>query len=101
MIIIKQLSIVFLIFASLPLVIRLLWKLRLLPLAVCYVVPQLFFPKWAADHPWVCLGLFVGSLLFFIGCWGYRLYDRQRENRFDELLLLEQAEPLYPAAPEE
>ena len=54
----KQLFIVLLILVSLPLACKLLWWLRLLPLAVYFVATKLFFPAWAADYQTLfpCMG---------------------------------------------
>lgn len=93
--ILKQLAIVFLILASLPLVITLLWKLRLLPLALYFVATDLFFPKWAASHGRLCLCLFAASVLFAVLAWGFRIYRWRQEQRYCENYLLATAKPLY------
>lgn len=95
MIIIKQLSIVFLILASLPLAITLLWKLRLLPLALYFVATKLFFPKWAANHGTLCLCLFVVSVLFAVLVWVIQFCRWRQERRYYENRLLATATPLY------
>ena len=43
----RQLLIVALVLLSLPIVIRILWKLRLLPLGCYFVATKLFWPRWA------------------------------------------------------
>lgn len=93
--ILKQLAVVFLIMTSLPLVITLLWKLRLLPLALYFVGTDLFFPKWAASHGRLCLCLFAASTLFAVLAWGFRIYRWKQEQRFYENLVLSRAKPLY------
>lgn len=94
-VILKQLAIVFLILASMPLVISLLWKLRLLPLALCVVATELFFPKWAASHEVACLCLFAGSVLFAVLAWAIQIHRRRQERRYYEGLLLATAKPFY------
>lgn len=84
----KQLFIVLLILVSLPLACKLLWWLRLLPLAVYFVATKLFFPAWAADHRILCLSLFAGCILFAILAWGHRIYRRKQEQQFWETQIL-------------
>ena len=84
----KQLFIVLLILVSLPSVCKLLWWLRLLPLAVYFVATKLFFPAWAADHRILCLSLFAGCILFAVLAWGHRIYRRKQEHRFWETQIL-------------
>lgn len=93
--ILKQLAVVVLILASLPLVITILWKLRLLPLALCIMVTELLFPKWAASHEAVCLCLFAASVLFAILAWVYQIHRWRQEQRYNENRLLATAKPLY------
>ena len=45
-----QLLIVSLVILSLPIVVRILWKLRLFPLGCYFVATKLFWPCWAL-HP--------------------------------------------------
>ena len=78
----KQLLIVLLILVALPLACKLLWWLRLLPLAVYLIATKLFFPVWAADHKILCLGLFAGGVLFAVLAWAQRIYRRKQEQRF-------------------
>ncbi len=96
MIIIKQLAIVILILASLPLAIRIAWKLRLFPLALYLVATKLFFPNWASQHTTLCLCLLAGSILYFFLWWGIRLYREWEERKYDEFCLLATSTPLYP-----
>lgn len=91
----QQLAIVFLILASLPLVVTLLWKLRLLPLALYFTATDLFFPKWAASHEGLCLGLFIASVLFAILAWAFRVYHWKQEQRYYENLVLSRARERY------
>ena len=57
-----QLLIVALVLLSLPIVIRILWKLRLLPLGCYFVATKLFWPRWAAAHETVCILLFIACM---------------------------------------
>ena len=41
-----QLLIVALVILSLPIVVRILWKLRLFPLGCYFVATKLFWPRW-------------------------------------------------------
>ena len=84
----KQLLIVLLILVALPLASKLLWWLRLLPLAVYLIATKLFFPVWAADHKILCLGLFAGWGLFAVLAWAQRIYRRKQEQRFWEMQIL-------------
>ena len=98
MLILKQLAIVFLILASLPLAVTILWKLRLLPLALCLTATELFFPKWAASHEMVCLCLFAASVLFAILAWVFQIRRWRQERRYNEARLLAMAKPFYRIA---
>ena len=51
----RQLLIVGLVLGSLPMAIRILWKLRLLPLGCYFVATKLFWPRWAAAHKTACI----------------------------------------------
>ena len=64
-----QLLIVALVLLSLPIVIRILWKLRLLPLGCYFVATKLFWPRLAAAHETVCILLFIACILFFAATW--------------------------------
>lgn len=91
----QQLAIVFLILASLPLAVTLLWKLRLLPLALYFAATDLFFPNWAASHKGLCLGLLIASILFAILAWAFRIYRWKQEQRYYEDLVLARARERY------
>lgn len=93
--ILKQLAIVFLILASLPLVITILWKLRLLPLAVSASLPYLMGQQWAAERPTLCIGLLVASVLFAILAWVFQIRRWRQEQQYSEARLLATAKPLY------
>ena len=76
----QQLLIVFGILAALPLAIKILWKLRLLPLALYFVSTRLFFPKWAAAHGTACIGIFAGCVLFAVILWAVQIVRWRREE---------------------
>lgn len=91
----KQLVIVFLILAMLPLACKLLWRLRLLPLAVYLTATHLFFPVWAAEHGRLCLVLFAACVLFAVLFWGWKLHRRKQEQQFGEALILSRPSTQY------
>lgn len=93
--ILKQLAIVFVILASLPLVITLLWKLRLLPLAVTAFLPVLMGQEWALEHQALLLGLLAASVLFAVLAWVLWFRRRKQEQQYYEDLLLSNAIPMY------
>lgn len=93
--ILKQLAIVFVILASLPLVITLLWKLRLLPLAITAFLPVLMGREWALEHQTLLLGLLAASVLFAVLAWVLWFRRRKQEQRYYEDLLLSNAIPMY------
>ena len=65
----RQLLIVGLVLGSLPMAIRILWKLRLLPLGCYFVATKLFWPRWALAHRTACILIFIACVLFFVLCW--------------------------------
>ena len=60
----RQLLIVGLVLGSLPMAIRILWKLRLLPLGCYFVATKLFWPRWAAAHKTACILICYQSAAF-------------------------------------
>lgn len=93
--ILKQLAIVFLILASLPLAVTILWKLRLLPLAVSVSLPYLMGHQWASERPALVIGFVAASVLFAVLAWAFQLHRRRQERRYDEARLLATATPMY------
>lgn len=91
----QQLLIVFLILATLSLVITLLYKLHLFPLAIYFVATDLFFPKWAGNHQVLCFCLLVSGILYAMFRWFLRIRAWRQEQRYYENFLLEIATPLY------
>ena len=77
----RQLLIVGLVLGSLPMAIRILWKLRLLPLGCYFVATKLFWPRWAAAHRAVCILIFIACVLFFVLCWTIRYIRQKREEQ--------------------
>lgn len=77
----RQLLIVSLVILSLPIVIRILWKLRLLPLGCYFVAAKLFWPRWAAAHRTACILIFIACVLFFVLCWTIRYIRQKREEQ--------------------
>lgn len=93
----QQLLTAFLILVSLPLVLKLLWKVRLLPFVLGLSLPYLMGQQWAAEHKAVYLVLLIGGALFALAVWTYRIVDAVRTERWYRKRLLERATPLYPA----
>ena len=58
----RQLLIVGLVLGSLPMAIRILWKLRLLPLGCYFVATKLFWPRWALAHRTACILIFIAYI---------------------------------------
>ena len=71
----QQLLTAFLILVSLPLVLKLLWKVRLLPFVLGLSLPYLMGQQWAAEHKAVYLVLLIGGALFALAVWTYRIVD--------------------------
>ena len=76
-----QLLIVSLVILSLPIVVRILWKLRLFPLGCYFVATKLFWPRWATAHRTACILIFVGCVLFFLLYWIVRFIRQKREEQ--------------------
>ena len=76
-----QLLIVALVILSLPIVVRILWKLRLFPLGCYFVATKLFWPRWAEAHRTVCILIFIACVLFFVLCWTIRYIRQKREEQ--------------------
>ena len=74
----QQLLTAFLILVSLPLVLKLLWKVRLLPFVLGLSLPYLMGQQWAAEHKAVYLVLLIGGALFALAVWTYRIVDAVR-----------------------
>ena len=77
----RQLLIVGLVLGSLPMAIRILWKLRLLPLGCYFVATKLFWPRWAAAHETICIVLFIACILFFAVTWIVHFVRKKREEK--------------------
>lgn len=91
----QQLLTAFLILVSLPLVLKLLWKVQLLPFVLGLSLPYLMGQQWAAEHKAVYLVLLIGGALFALAVWTYRIVDAVRTERWYRKRLLERATPLY------
>ena len=61
--------------------IRILWKLRLLPLGCYFVATKLFWPRWALAHRTACILIFIACVLFFVLCWTIRYIRQKREEQ--------------------
>ena len=92
----RQLLIVGLVLGSLPMAIRILWKLRLLPLGCYFVATKLFWPRWATAHRTVCILLFIACILFFAVTWIVHFVRKKREERILADLIRHCAKDLQP-----
>ena len=92
----RQLLIVGLVLGSLPMAIRILWKLRLLPLGCYFVATKLFWPRWAAAHRIVCILLFIACILFFAVAWIVHFVRKKREEKIFADLIHHCAKDLQP-----
>lgn len=92
----RQLLIVGLVLGSLPMAIRILWKLRLLPLGCYFVATKLFWPRWAAAHETVCILLFIACILFFAVTWIVHFVRKRREEQIMAELIHHYTKDLKP-----
>ncbi len=91
-----QLLIVSLVILSLPIVVRILWKLRLFPLGCYFVATKLFWPRWAAAHRTSCILIFIACVLFFVLCWTIRYIRQKREEQIMAELIHRYTKDLKP-----
>ena len=92
----RQLLIVGLVLGSLPIAIRILWKLRLLPLGCYFVATKLFWPRWALAHRTACILIFIACVLFFVLCWTIRYIRQKREEQIMAELIHHYTQDLKP-----
>ena len=92
----RQLLIVGLVLGSLPMAIRILWKLRLLPLGCYFVATKLFWPRWAEAHRTVCILLFIACILFFAVTWIVHFVRKRREEQIMAELIHHYTKDLKP-----
>ena len=92
----RQLLIVGLVLGSLPMAIRILWKLRLLPLGCYFVATKLFWPRWAKEHRTVCILLFIACILFFAVTWIVHFVRKRREEQIMAELIHHYTKDLKP-----
>lgn len=76
-----QILIVLTVLALLPTAAKLLWKLRLLPLAMYLTATRLFWPDWTEGHPIGSYALLAACVLFFAACWLAKLIRHRKEQR--------------------
>ena len=91
-----QLLIVALVLLTLPVVISILWKLRLLPLGCYFVATKLFWPRWAAAHETICILLFIACILFFAATWIIHFIRKKREEKIFADVIHHYAKDLQP-----
>ena len=84
-----QLLIVALVILSLPIVVRILWKLRLFPLGCYFVATKLFWPRWAEAHRTACI-------LFFAVTWIVHFVRKRREEQIMAELIHRYTKDLKP-----
>lgn len=85
----KQILIVSVVFASIPLVIRLLIKLHLFPLLVYGILVETFLAEWAAAHPIINTGIFAVIALLILFSWLQPLFRRISEERIAQQIVLD------------
>ena len=86
--VLEQVLVVIAALALMPYVIRLLWKLYLIPVAAYFVCTRLVWPSWAAAHKELAVCLFAASVLIFVGAWLWKLIQYRREKRDEETQIL-------------
>ena len=91
-----QLLIVALVLLSLPIVIRILWKLRLLPLGCYFIATKLVWPRWVEAHRTVCILLFIACILFFAVTWIVHFVRKRREEQIMAELIHHYTKDLKP-----
>ena len=91
-----QLLIVSLVILSLPIVVRILWKLRLFPLGCYFVAIKLFWPRWAVAHKTICILLFIACILFFAVTWIVYFVRKKREEKIFADVIHHYAKDLQP-----
>ena len=94
----KQLLIVLVVLAVTPyivgIILALLAKLRLLPLAVCGLVLSCL-PNWTAAHGPLAIGLLTACALYPILYWALRFVRWKQEERYYTNYLLATARPRF------
>ena len=89
---IQQVLIVLCGLAALPLVCRILAKLKLLPLAVYFLLTRLLFPRWAGEHETLCAVLLAVLAAFTLARWLIKPLHRRRADRAALVQAVRQAE---------
>lgn len=74
--------------ALMPYVVKLLWKLYLIPVAAYFTCTRLIWPAWAAAHKELAVCLFAASVLIFVGAWLLKFIQHRREKRDEEAQIL-------------
>ena len=91
-----QLLIVALVILSLPIVVRILWKLRLFPLGCYFVATKLFWSRWATAHETICILLFIACIQFFAVTWIVHFVRKKREEKIFADVIRHYAKDLQP-----
>lgn len=92
---IQQVFIVVCALMALPVAVKLLFKLHLVPLGMYFLATRLIFPEWAAEHRLLCIGLFALCVLYAVGLWLLLYRNKKREEQMQIAQLLARAKPLY------
>lgn len=88
-----QLLIAVLAFGSLPIVVSMLAKIHLLPLAVSLLLAY-GAPSWATEHQKALLVMLILSVLYPMLVWGSKIYGWWQEEQYLRGKLLSSATPL-------
>ena len=94
----KQIAIVLVVLSFIPLALKLLAKLRLLPLAIYAFLAGVIFVHWAEAHRALSIGILIALAALTVLSWLVTLYRHIAENRRIErnlLLYLQSVKPLY------
>ena len=86
--VLEQVLVVIAALCLMPYVVRLLWKLYLIPVTAYFVCTRLVWPSWAAAHKELAVCLFAASVLIFVGAWAWKLIQHRREKRYEEAQIL-------------
>lgn len=86
--VLQQVLVVIAALCLMPYVVKLLWKLYLIPTAAYFVCTRLVWPAWAAAHKELAVCLFAASVLVFVGAWLLKLIQYRRDKRDEAAQIL-------------
>lgn len=84
----KQILILLAVLVLIPIVLKIIYKLHLLPLAVYYVLIKTVFVEWSEAHPYISIGLFAFFIMWALFFWLRPIFCRIQEDRETKQLLL-------------